>query len=255
MGAGRDAEGDPDPAARRRLRRRSPRQPPLDRPGRRAGGALALARAHLPEPGWEVDVLSARSAPSAVEFSTSDEDQRRAAARARVMGAVGRASAPAFGLLGIRPEAVPLSTSVDAARPQPRCAGGSTRRPDVVLATGPPMAALLAGRAGDAPRLAAARRRAARPLGRQSRIRPPRRAAGRLETLGVRRARPPSWPRRPRRSPTCVRATPGSPRRSTRSRTASSRHCSSAASRGPRDRRSRSCTRARSRPTGRCGRC
>ena len=115
----------------------------LDQAGGPAARWRSLAR-YLPEQGWEVDVLSAPVRASAVEFSSSHADQRRAAARARVMAVVGRASAPAFGLLGIRPEAVPLSTAwVPRARAE-LLSRVREHRPDVVLATGPPMAALLA---------------------------------------------------------------------------------------------------------------
>jgi glycosyltransferase involved in cell wall biosynthesis len=112
-----------------------------------AGGPAARWRSlaqHLPDLGWEVDVLSAVERAGAVEFSTRPEDQLRASRRARVMGAVGRASAPAFAVLGVRPEAVPLSTSwIPRARGQVR-KRVRAQRPDVVLATGPPMAAVIA---------------------------------------------------------------------------------------------------------------
>jgi glycosyltransferase involved in cell wall biosynthesis len=112
-----------------------------------AGGPAArwrsLAR-HLPDLGWEVEVLSAAERAGAVEFSTRPEDQRRATLRARVMGTVGRVSSPAFALLGIRPEAVPLSmTWIPRARSEVR-KRVRTQRPDVLFATGPPMAALIA---------------------------------------------------------------------------------------------------------------
>lgn len=114
-----------------------------------AGGPAARWRslaAHLPDAGWTVDVLSAPSRTGAVEFSTRPEERRKAAARARVMGAVGRASAPAFAALGIRPEAVPLSTAwVPRARIE-LVRRVDEQRPDVIVATGPPMAALLASR-------------------------------------------------------------------------------------------------------------
>jgi glycosyltransferase involved in cell wall biosynthesis len=102
----------------------------------------SLAR-HLPELGWEVDVLSAAERTGAVEFSTRPDEQRSAARRARVMGAVGRVSSPAFAVLGVRPEAVPLSTAwIPRARREVRRRVAADE-PDVVLATGPPMAALL----------------------------------------------------------------------------------------------------------------
>jgi colanic acid biosynthesis glycosyl transferase WcaI len=112
-----------------------------------AGGPAARWRSlvrQLPELGWEVDVLSAVERAGAVEFSPRPEEQRRAARRARVMGTVGRLSSPAFAVMGIRPEAVPLSmTWIPRARGEMR-RRVRTERPDVVLATGPPMAALIA---------------------------------------------------------------------------------------------------------------
>jgi glycosyltransferase involved in cell wall biosynthesis len=112
-----------------------------------AGGPAArwrsLAR-HLPDHGWEVDVLSAVERSGAVEFSTEPDQQRSAARRARIMDAVGRVSSPVFAVAGIRPEAVPLSTTwIPRARSEIR-KRVRTERHDVVLATGPPMAALMA---------------------------------------------------------------------------------------------------------------
>jgi glycosyltransferase involved in cell wall biosynthesis len=114
-----------------------------------AGGPTArwrsLAR-RLPEHGWEVDVLAAPVRPSASEFGEDPAGLARAQLRAQVMGAVGRAAEPAFGLAGVRPEALPLSMLW-----MPRGAAGVVRRvrrdrPDAVLATGPPVVALLAAR-------------------------------------------------------------------------------------------------------------
>lgn len=90
--------------------------------------------------------MAAPERASAVEFSTRAEDLRRAELRAKVMGRVGRLADPAFRLAGVRPEAMPLSMAwigrgVRDVRRHTR-AGGY----DVVVATGPPMAALLAAR-------------------------------------------------------------------------------------------------------------
>jgi glycosyltransferase involved in cell wall biosynthesis len=114
-----------------------------------AGGPAARWRSfvrYLPAHGWEVDVLAARSRASAGEFSQEESERRRTALRAQVMSRVGKMASPAFGLVGIRPEAMPLSTTWI-----PRAAAQVRRRLergryDAVLATGPPFAALLGAR-------------------------------------------------------------------------------------------------------------
>ena len=114
-----------------------------------AGGPAARWRAfarHLPEAGWHVDVAAAPQRASAVEFAADERGRRRAAARGRVMATVGRLADPAFGVLGVRPDALPLSMTW-----LPRGAVAVRRRLeaggyDAVLATGPPMVALLAAR-------------------------------------------------------------------------------------------------------------
>lgn len=116
---------------------RSPSQP---------GGPTARWRslvARLPDYGWQVEILSAPERESAVELSAAGS--RAAERRASVMGAVGRAADPAFNLVGLRPDVVPLSMSwiprgVSQARR--RLASG---RYDLVFATGPPMVALIVG--------------------------------------------------------------------------------------------------------------
>ena len=114
-----------------------------------AGGPAARWRSfvgYLPEHGWDVDVLAARSRASAGEFSQEESERRRTALRAQVMSRVGKIASPAFGLAGIRPEAMPLSTAWI-----PRAAAQIRRRLDsghydAVLATGPPFAALMGAR-------------------------------------------------------------------------------------------------------------
>lgn len=111
------------------------------------GGPAARWRslcAHLPRHGWEVDVLAAVPRLAGDEYGGA---QRALAVRARVMGRVGALADPAFGLVGVRPEAFPLSMAWvprGARDVRRRVAAG---RYDAVLATGPPMAALLAARA------------------------------------------------------------------------------------------------------------
>lgn len=107
-----------------------------------AGGPAARWRSfarHLPEHGWEVDVVSAGGGD---EYAAPGSAQ----ARARVMETAGRIADPLFRLAGLRPEAVPLSTLWI-----PRGAREISRRLhderyDAVLATAPPFASLLASR-------------------------------------------------------------------------------------------------------------
>jgi glycosyltransferase involved in cell wall biosynthesis len=107
-----------------------------------AGGPAARWRSfarHLPEHGWEVDVVSGGGGD---EFASPG----RARTRAKVMEALGRMADPVFRLAGLRPEAMPLSTgwAVTGARAiRSRLTEG---RYDVVLATGPPFSALIAAR-------------------------------------------------------------------------------------------------------------
>jgi glycosyltransferase involved in cell wall biosynthesis len=110
------------------------------RPIDQAGGPAARWRSfvrHLPEHGWEVDVVSAGGGD---EFASPGHAQ----ARARVMETAGRVSDPLFRLAGLRPEALPLSMFWI-----PRGTREIRRRLgeggyDAVLATAPPFAALVA---------------------------------------------------------------------------------------------------------------
>ena len=119
------------------------------RPIDQAGGPSARWRSfarHLPEHGWEVDVVSAGGGD---EFASPG----RARARARVMESAGRLAAPVFRLAGLRPEALPLSmlwVPRGAREVRQRLQDG---RYDAVLATGPPFAALVAASrsTGDTP--------------------------------------------------------------------------------------------------------
>lgn len=118
---------------------------PLDQEGGPTARWRAFAR-YLPEHGWEVEVVSAPVRPSAVEFSADAASARRVAARARVMATAGALASPAFRLAGLRPEATPLSmlwAGRGARIVRERVAAA---HPDVVLATAPPAAGLLAAR-------------------------------------------------------------------------------------------------------------
>jgi glycosyltransferase involved in cell wall biosynthesis len=114
-----------------------------------AGGPAARWRAflrYLPEHGWEVDVLSATEHIGASEFESGSA--RAVAIRAGAMSHLARLSEPVFGLAGVRPDSLPLSMLW-----VPRGAlllrrGIKQRNPDVVLASGPPIAGPIAARAG-----------------------------------------------------------------------------------------------------------
>jgi glycosyltransferase involved in cell wall biosynthesis len=113
------------------------------RPINQAGGPAARWRSfvrHLPEHGWEVDVVSGRGGD---EFAAPG----RAQARAKVMEALGRVAGPAFRVAGLRPEAMPLSTAW-AVRGGTQVRRRLQKRDyDAVLATSPPFAALIGARA------------------------------------------------------------------------------------------------------------
>jgi glycosyltransferase involved in cell wall biosynthesis len=111
---------------------------PIDQAGGPAARWRSFAR-HLPEHGWEVDVVSGRGGD---EFAAPG----RAQARAKVMEALGRVADPAFRVAGLRPEAMPLSTAW-AVRGATQVRGRlQDREYDALLATGPPFAALIAAR-------------------------------------------------------------------------------------------------------------
>lgn len=115
------------------------------RPLPQEGGPTARWRAflrHLPEHGWDVDVVSAPPRASGIEFVSDEGSARKVAARARLMGSLGRVAEPVFRTAGLRPEAIPLSmlwlvNGTRAVRARLRDA-----RPDVVLATAPPAVAM-----------------------------------------------------------------------------------------------------------------
>ena len=119
------------------------------RPIDQAGGPAARWRSfsrHLPEHDWDIDVVSAQGGD---EFAAPEQAERRA----RIMETAGKIADPVFRLAGLRPEAMPLSmlwVRRGAQEVRRRLEAG---RYDVVLATGPPFAALLAARraAGETP--------------------------------------------------------------------------------------------------------
>ena len=121
------------------------------RPVQQQGGLGARWRSltrYLPEHGWSVEVISARQGPSAIEFPDDARSgaSARTALRPRVMGRLGRLGAPVFGVVGLRPEALPPSMLWVPRGALELRRHVAKRSPDAVLATGPPMAALLAAR-------------------------------------------------------------------------------------------------------------
>ena len=121
------------------------------RPLEYGGGASVrwqYLRDALPRHGWEVTEVSARPNPTANAVSTDPRAARLAAARAKVMTAVGAATRPAYRRLGLQPEAFPPNALWSlSGRPAVRRARERVR-PDVVWATCPPPSALFAALAG-----------------------------------------------------------------------------------------------------------
>ena len=148
------------------------------RPIDQAGGPAARWRSfsrHLPEHGWEVDVVSAAGAD---EFASPEKAQRRA----RVMETVGQLADPVFRLAGLRPEAMPLSmlwVRRGSARDAPPAGHRPLRRRPRDGA-----AVLRADRCPPGRRRHAARRRAARPLGPKPGVRSGRAVAAAPRVMG-----------------------------------------------------------------------
>jgi glycosyltransferase involved in cell wall biosynthesis len=93
-------------------------------------------------------VLAAVPRLAGDEYDASAGVRRRLDRRARTMARVGALADPAFALLGLRPEAFPLSTAWVPRGARELRRHLSAARYDAILATGPPTAALLAARAG-----------------------------------------------------------------------------------------------------------
>jgi len=99
----------------------------------------------MPDLGWDVETVTARTNPTADEMSSHPRVAWLSALRARVMGTVGKAIRPAFRrTLGAQPEAFPPNTlwSFTGRRPIRRAI--ETFGPDVIVATAPPPSALFA---------------------------------------------------------------------------------------------------------------
>jgi glycosyltransferase involved in cell wall biosynthesis len=125
-------------------------QRPLEYGG---GGSVRwqYLRDALPRHGWEIEEVSARPNPTANAASTDPRAARLAEARAKVMGAVGAATRPAYRRLGIQPEAFPPNALWAVTGRSAVRRARDRVRPDVVWATCPPPSALFAATAaGDA---------------------------------------------------------------------------------------------------------
>lgn len=113
------------------------------------GGGSARWRSlvrHLAHVGWEVDVVSAPIARSADPFARHQQTGRSMAVRARMMSRLRRLTEPIWRFAGIQP--LPLSTLWIPRGAREVRRRLCERRYDVVLATGPQMAALPAARLG-----------------------------------------------------------------------------------------------------------
>jgi glycosyltransferase involved in cell wall biosynthesis len=112
-----------------------------------AGGTTRwrhLIRA-LPEHGWEVHAVTAPAGTTGDPASSDPRVARRSQLRARAMGGVGAAARPlSRRLLGVQPEAFPPSTLWSFTGRRPIREAIARLRPDAVVATSPPPAALFA---------------------------------------------------------------------------------------------------------------
>jgi glycosyltransferase involved in cell wall biosynthesis len=98
----------------------------------------------LPELGWNVAVVTARASLTGNEASVDPRRARLAELRARVMNAAGDAVRPLYHRVGLQPEAFPPS-ALWALTGRPAIRRAIKREsPDVVWATAPPQAAILA---------------------------------------------------------------------------------------------------------------
>ena len=104
-------------------------------------------REHLPRHGWDVTTVTARTNVTSDELSADPKIARLSSMRARVMGGVGRAARPAANrLAGVQPEALAPSILWSVTAPRMLRTQLGIVRPDVVVATSPPPAALFAVR-------------------------------------------------------------------------------------------------------------
>jgi glycosyltransferase involved in cell wall biosynthesis len=99
----------------------------------------------LTDLGWEIETVSPAPNPTGDEMSSDPRVARLSALRARVMHRVGHAIRPAYRrLLGVQPEAFPPNVLWSFSGRGDIRAAVERFRPDVVVATSPPPAALFA---------------------------------------------------------------------------------------------------------------
>jgi glycosyltransferase involved in cell wall biosynthesis len=128
---------------------------PLD-----AGGGGSVRWRHLrrvlPDHGWRVVECSPRAGATTREMSTDSRAATLAARRARVMAVAGRTVDPLARLLRVKPEAFAPNNLWSLTGRRMIREAIARERPDVVLATSPPISAVLATAAvaGDVPMVA-----------------------------------------------------------------------------------------------------
>lgn len=118
-------------------------QRPLDLGGGGSGRWRHLRRA-LAENGWQVVECSPRVGVTAKDMSTDPRVARLAARRARLMEVGGHAIDPIARMLGVKPEAFALNNAWALTGRRLVREAIRRERPDVVVATTPPISALFA---------------------------------------------------------------------------------------------------------------
>ncbi len=102
---------------------------------------------HLPALGWELDVAYDPLRLTVGAYAEREDDRRRVDRKAWFWSRVARLTTPPFTLLGMERTAMPLLTPLIVARGARSIRRRLERRPyDAVVATGPPMTALLVAR-------------------------------------------------------------------------------------------------------------
>jgi colanic acid biosynthesis glycosyl transferase WcaI len=121
-------------------------QRPLDLGGGGSARWLHLRRV-LPRYGWRVVECSPAVRRTARDMSTDPHAARLAARRARIMAAAGRAIDPIARILGVKPEAFAPNNAWALTGRRAIRKAIERERPDIVVATTPPISALFAAAA------------------------------------------------------------------------------------------------------------